>query len=302
MLLYGLPASRNTARVGLWRKLKKFGAVPLKTSAYLLPDQPANYERFQWLAKQVQDEGGDATLIRAAEIEGLTHSQIIQLFNNARAKEYKTLMGPLRAVVEESKKSKRKEMGGDLEKLHRQFNEIKEIDYFNSPIAQDAQMLLEKAEKAFAGTSRGKSKPQLQVGDFRAKIWLTRPRPEVDRVGSAWLIRRFIDPKAKFVFAVETAAFPDAIPFDMHGVEFSHHGNDCTFETLIKRFGIEDKAVRQIAEMVHDTDLEDGKFQRFEGLGIDRILKGWAKTGLPDERLLKQGAECFEALYQHLRK
>jgi hypothetical protein len=299
LLLYGLPANRNTARVSLWRKLKKFGAVPLKTSAYLLPDEPVNYERVQWLAKQIQDEGGEATLIRVAEIEGLSHTQIIQLFNNARAEEYKGLMESLRRVLDGRKKFKGTEM--DLEKFHRRFIEIKEIDYFNSPIAHDAQMLLDKAGKTLAQTPGGK-RPQLDSGNFQGKTWLTRPRPEVDRVGSAWLIRRFIDLRAKFVFAAETSVFPEAIPFDMFGVEFSHHGDDCTFETLVKRFQIKDKAVRQIAEMVHDTDLEDGKFQRFECLGIDRILKGWAKSGLTDEQLLKQGGECFEALYQQLRK
>ena len=302
LLLYGLPTNRNTARVNLWRKLKKFGAVPMKTSAYLLPDAEAHFERFQWLAKQIQDDGGDATLIRVAEVEGLSHPQIVQLFNTARTEEYKALMEPLRAVVEAKRKSRAKQVDIDLERFHRQFNEIKEIDYFNSPIAQDAQMLLEKAGEAIARKSSFKSKPPLQSRNFHGKTWLTRPRPEGDRVGSAWLIRRFIDAKAKFVFAAETSIFPEAIPFDMYGVEFSHHGDDCTFETLVKRFRIEDKAVHQIAEMVHDADLEDGKFQRFECVGVDRILKGWAKIGLTDEQLIDRGGECFEALYQHLRK
>jgi len=302
LLLYALPTSRNSARVSLWRKLNKFGAVQLKTSAYLLPDQPVNYERFQWLAKQIEDDGGDATLIRVAEIEGLKHPQIVQLFNNARAENYKTLMESLRTLVEAGTKSKAKGVEIDLERFHRKFNEIKEIDYFDSPIAQDAQMLLDKAGKAVAQKHGGRSNPQLQGRNFHSKTWLTRPRPEVDRVGSAWLIRRFIDLKAKFVFAADASVFPEALPFDMYGVEFSHHGDDCTFETLVKRFRITDKAVGQIAEMVHDADLEDGKFQRFECVGVDRILKGWAKTGLTDDQLIREGAKCFEALYQQLRK
>src|SRR2546422_6950783 len=109
LLLYALPTRRNSARVSLWRKLNKFGAVQVKTSAYLLPDQPANYERFQWLAKQIQDDGGEATLIRVAEIEGLPHARIVQLFNNARAEEYKALMKPMRQAVNAGRNSRNNE-------------------------------------------------------------------------------------------------------------------------------------------------------------------------------------------------
>ena len=302
LLLYALPTRRNSARVSLWRKLNKFGAVQLKTSAYLLPDQPANYERFQWLARQIQDQGGEATLIRVAEVEGLPHSRIVQLFNNARAQDYKALIKSLQPFINTAGKSKGKEPLADPDKFHRQFLQIKQVDYFNCPIAHEAQMFLEKLDRLLHGKGTRKSKPALQLRNFQKKTWLTRPRPEVDRVGSAWLIRRFIDRKAKFVFANEASAFPDAIPFDMYGVEFSHHGEDCTFETLVTRFGIHDRAVGQMGEVVHDADLEDGKFQRCEGIGIDRVLKGWAKAGLTDEQLLRRGGQCFEALYLELRK
>ena len=137
---------------------------------------------------------------------------------------------------------------------------------------------------------------------FLGRTWITRPRPQVDRVASAWLIRRFIEPKATFIFGNDPTTDPTAIPYDMFEVEFSHHGNDCTFETLVKRFTLTDPAVLKMAEMVHDSDLEDGKFQTTEGIGIDRILKGWAKTGLTDAELLARGRDCFEALYHFLRK
>jgi hypothetical protein len=187
-----------------------------------------------------------------------------------------------------------------LEKLTRQFEEIRKIDFFDCSRAQDAQMLLKRA----AGLRGGKSKnaPPLAAKKFIGKTWLTRPRPEIDRVGSAWLIRKFIDPKARFIFSTVPAKHRDAIPYDMFEVEFSHHGDDCTFETLMKRFGISDKALVKIAEMVHEADLEDGKFQRQECVGIDRVLKGWARVGLSDEQLLEKGAECFDALYEYLRK
>jgi hypothetical protein len=159
-------------------------------------------------------------------------------------------------------------------------------------------MVLQRA----AGVRNGNSKksPTLTAKNFIGKTWLTRPRPEIDRVGSAWLIRKFIDPKAKFVFNTDPAGHPSAIPYDMFEVEFSHHGDDCTFETLVKRFGITDKAILKIAEMVHDADLEDGKFQTTSCVGIDQVLKGWAKSGLSDDELLKRGGECFDALREQL--
>ena len=161
-------------------------------------------------------------------------------------------------------------------------------------------MLLKRAADLRGGKS--KNTPALAAKKFMGKTWLTRPRPEIDRVGSAWLIRTFIDPKAKFIFNTDPANHRDAIPYDMFQVEFSHHSDDCTFETLAKRFGIADKAVLKIAEMVHDADLEDGKFQATGCMGIDQVLKRWAKGGLSDEELLRRGDECFDALYQQLRK
>jgi hypothetical protein len=151
----------------------------------------------------------------------------------------------------------------------------------------------------------GKAKgalPRINPKNYRGKTWLTRPRPEIDRVGSAWLIRNFIDPKAKFVFASAASAKPGAVSFDMLDAEFSHHGDDCTFETLTKRFDIRDKTVRKIGEMIHDADLDDAKFQRNECIGIDRVLKGWAKESMSDNDILAEGFRCFDGLYAFLRR
>ncbi len=300
LLLYGLPTRRSAARVSLWRQLKRLGSVPLKTSAYLLPDLPQHFERFQWLTQQVRDGGGEATVIRVTEVEGLTQEQIVQLFNDARASEYGDLIRDLTDLVERNKRKSTETFQTDLEKLAGRLDQIQKRDFFGCARAHDAQMLLKHAQ----GLRRaaGKSPPTLSTKRFSAKTWLTRPRPEIDRVASAWLIRRFIDPKARFVFSSEPAKFPEALPYDMVDAEFSHHGEDCTFETLAKRFGITDKAVLKIAEMVHEADLEDGKFKHVECIGIDRVLKGWARLGLSDEQLLEQGSGCFDALYEYLRK
>src|SRR5207247_8465462 len=127
--------------------------------------------------------------------------------------------------------------------------------------------------------------PRLDTKKYVDSTWLTRPRPEIDRVGSAWLIRRFIDPRGKFVFAAAVPSNREIIPFDMVDVEFSHHGDYCTFETLTRRFGIEDKAVKQIAEMLHDAYLEDAKCQRPECSEINRLIKVCEKGGVTDDEI-----------------
>ncbi len=300
LLLYGLPTKKGSARVNLWRQLKKCGALPLKTSAYLLPDKPEHHERLQWLAQQVRDGGGEATIIHVTEIEGLRHEDIVRQFNETRAADYDVLLSALTELIARNRKRRDESFAADLEKLTRQFEDIRKIDFFDCSRAQDAQMLLKRA--AGLRSAKSKTSPPLTAKKFVGKTWLTRPRPEIDRVGSAWLIRKLIDPKAKFVFATDPAKHLSAIPYDMFEVEFSHHGDDCTFETLVKRFGITDKGILKIAEMVHDADLEDGKFQTTECAGIDQVLKGWAKSSLSDDELLKRGGECFDALYQQLRK
>ena len=277
--------------------MKKMGAVQIKTSTYLLPDEAAQYEQFQWLAKQIRDYGGDSTLVRAQEIEGLTRERVISMFNEARAKNYAELRKSLQDFITRRTKMDAEEAASELERLTRQFREVRAVDFFDSPRGHDVAMLLRRAE----GPRRSQHLEKLDVRQYQGKTWLTRPRPEIDRVGSAWLISKFVDRKAKFVFAPKTDAVPNAIPFDMLDAEFSHHGNNCTFETLIRRFGILDKSLAKIGEMIHDADLDDARFQRVEAVGIDRALKGWAKQGLPDEEILRRGFECFDALYTFLQ-
>jgi hypothetical protein len=298
LLLYSLPTNRNTERVAVWRRLKKMGAFQIKTSTYLLPDEPAQYEQFQWLAQQVRDYGGDSTLVRAQEIEGLTREKVVSLFNATRDQEYVVLRKDLQAFTARRRKSGAEFAAAELERFTRRFRELRQIDFFDSARGHEVAMLLRRAE----GPRRTPKLETLDPKQYREKTWLTRPRPEIDRVGSAWLISKFIDPKAKFVFAPTAQAVPGAIPFDMLDAEFSHHGNCCTFETLTKRFAISDKAVGKIGEMIHDADLDDARFQRVECVGIDRVLKGWAREGLPDEKILRRGFECFDALYAFLQR
>ncbi len=303
-LLFNLPAKQSSDRVKVWRRLKKFGAIQLKTSTYVLPDEPVHYERFQWLAKEIVDTGGEATLVRVKDIEGMPHAAIVALFNEARARDYDELFEPLNLLIKDSKARKQSPdtFSNQLQKLRQRFQEIRDIDYFKSSRGEDLQRHLQKAEVLESPSKKPETKVQLRAEDYRGKTWITRPRPEIDRVGSAWLIRRFIDPSAKFVFANTPTEFPKAIPYDMFEVEFSHHGDYCTFETLIQRFGIRDRAVLRLAELIHDADVEDDKFHRVEGFGVEQIFKGWAKQGLADQDILAKGFECFDALYAQFKR
>jgi hypothetical protein len=299
LLLYSLPTRQNTERVAVWRKLKQCGAVQIKTSAYLLPDLPAQYEHFQWLAKQIRDYGGDATLVRTQQIEGLQSEKLIHLFDAARGNEYRELSKDLRRFIARRRKLDAEASVSELGRFTRDFRNIRTIDFFDSAHGHDVETLLRRAEGPY---TKAKTRPKLDAKKFVGKTWLTRPRPEIDRVGSAWLIRKFIDRKAKFVFSSGRTASPRWIPYDMVDAEFSHEGDHCTFETLTRRFDIPDKSVRRIGEMIHDADLEDAKFQRTECIGIDRVLKGWAKRGMRDSDILVHGFRCFDGLYAFLQR
>jgi hypothetical protein len=210
----------------------------------------------------------------------------------------------LNLLIKDSKARKQspEAFSSQLQKLRQRFQEIRDIDYFKTSRGEDLQRLLQKAEALESPSKKPEMKVRLRAEDYRGKTWITRPRPEIDRVGSAWLIRKFIDSSAKFVFANTPTEFPKAIPYDMFDVEFSHHGDYCTFETLIQRFGIRDRAVLRLAELIHDADVEDGKFRRVEGFGVEQIFKGWAKQGLADQDILTKGFECFDALYTQFKR
>ena len=237
---------------------------------------------------------------RVREIEGMKGEDVVHLFNEARAHDYAPLLAALRGSNHGRTKSRAREplAAAEIERLTRQFKEIQQVDFFDSPAGAAVRHELERVTlRTTTGPTR-----RLDLRRYRGRTWVTRPRPHIDRTASAWLILRFIDPKARFVFASKPADFPDALPFDMFEGEFTHHGDDCTFETLIKRFGLKEKALRRIAEMVHEADVGDGKFAAVEALGLDLVFKGWGRTAMSDDEILEHGAVCFDGLYQHLRK
>lgn len=291
LLTFRLPARQASQRVEAWRKLRQHGALAMPSSGHLLPNSPQNRERFEWIAAAVRKSKGDASVIEVRSIDASSPEALKKMFQDARAGDYNELLRQIRKLPANGK-------SGAITRLRRRLQEIEAIDFFGSPLRSRVEAALAQAERrpsTDAGGSAQKTK------DYRGRIWITRPRPGIDRVSSAWLIRRFIDPKARFIFDADPRKHPDALPFDMfHGAGFGHRGDDCTFETLVKDFRIRDQRVSAIAGMIHDADLEDGKFARVEALGIDRVLIGWAQQGVPDEELLRRGMELIEGLYQSL--
>lgn len=291
LLTFTLPTKRASQRVEVWRKLQRYGTVALGNSGYLLPKDASNEERFQWLATAIRKYGGEASVVHVESIDNMTTPQLIGRFAGARGKEYQELIRELRTFSSSRDEGKG---AGRLSRLRNRFQEIVEVDFFDSPLQVRVRELLEQA-----GSLRTKSSTvRVNAKEYKNRIWVTRPRPGVDRCASAWLIRRFIDPKARFAFAREDRVPAGAVPFDMfHEEGFGHRGDDCTFETLEKQFRVRDARVAVIGQMIHDADLLDERFGRKEGYGMDEILKGWARQGIPDDKLLERGMELVEGLY-----
>jgi len=296
LLTFTLPTKRASQRVEVWRKLQRYGTVPLGNSGYLLPSNPANEERFQWLATSIRKYGGEASIVHVRSIDNISTPQLIARFAEARAREYQEL---IRELQKFSSLPVQKRVVGRLSRLRSRFQEIVEVDFFDSPLQKRVGDLLAQADEARVTTRLPETAP-IKRQDYKSRVWVTRPRPGVDRSASAWLIRRFIDPKARFVFAPEERVPPAAVPFDMFQGGFGHRGDNCTFETLQNDFRIRDRKVKLISEVIHDADLADDKFGRKEGYGIDEVLKGWARQGIPDQELLDRGMQLIEGLYHSL--
>ena len=294
LLTFSLPRKGASLRVSVWRKPQRYGSLPLGNSGYLLPNDTANREKFEWLATTIRGSHGEASVLEVQSIDNYTGSQLAKRFTDARAADYRELLKDVR-------RASAKKLPMQIARLRERFQEIVSIDFFTSP-------LRERVERALATLQEPQAKQSLSdLGKvsrsaYQNRKWVTRPRPGVDRVMSAWLIRKFIDPKAHFVFANEDQRPTDAVPFDMYEGGFGHRGEDCTFETLTKAFRILDKRVAVMGEIVHDADLFDEKFGRREGFGVDEVMKGWAYQSLSDSELLERGMQLAEGIYRSLGK
>jgi hypothetical protein len=319
LLVHQLPQKPTNLRVRVWRKLQQLGAVAVKNSVYVLPFNEKTHEDFQWLKQEIETSGGEAIVFRAGSVEGATDDEIIRLFHAARDEDYSRVTADLDALAGALREQKR---GGhlspgrlaryeaELEKLHAELERVIALDFFDARGAAAASAAYEKSQQLLRVTQTDKAKSSsakstdAATGDLRkhqARRWVTRRNLHIDRLASVWLITRFIDQKPRFFFVSEDEQIEGGIQFDMFGAELTHVGEDCTFETMLKRFGLGgDEALGAIAEIVHDIDLKDRKFNRVEAPGVDAMVSGVALLLKDDRKLMRQTNVIFDGLYKLL--
>lgn len=313
LLLHQLPPKPAYFRVKIWRRLQGIGAVAVKNSVYVLPANDEAREDFQWLLREIVDGGGEACICEARMIDGLTDAEVRALFDTVRDADYRELADELRAVksgmtgMAPSSVEQRSELEGQVRRLRKRFAEITAIDFFGANGRETADGLLSALEARLsepAISGQEAEVPTERRASLTGKVWVTRQGIHVDRMASAWLVRRFIDPAARFKFVPGKGYRPQAgeIRFDMFEAEFTHEGDRCTFEVLLSRAGIEDAALAQIGEIVHDIDIKDGKFGRPEAPGIAQLIVGIAMANNDDTARLERGAAVFDDLLEYFRR
>ena len=315
LLIHQLPARPTNLRVRIWRKLQKLGAVAIKNSVYVLPANEKTNEDFQWLKQEIESADGEAAVFRAGSVEGATDDEIINAFRSARDAEFAAIAAELDGLtgrVREQSRAKHLSPARlathetELEKLHGELERVIVNDFFEAKGRAGALSAYERCQRALRVSQPPAKKPSttarksgsLSVTDFQNRRWVTRRNMHIDRLASAWLISRFIDKRPRFYFVADNETLEGAIPFDMFGAEFTHQGEDCTFETLLKRFALTDiRGLRDLAEIVHDIDLKDDKFNRLEAAGLNAIINGLSESHRDDRKLLQQSNAVFDGLF-----
>jgi hypothetical protein len=307
VLIHQIPPTPGYLRVKVGRRLQALGAVAVKNSVYVLPRSEQAREDFQWVRREIVAGGGEASVCEARFVEGLSDAAVEALFNEAREADYAVLAREARALQAKAGRGRkrpgqaRERVEAALPRLRKRLSEAAEIDFFGARGRGTVEGILAAIESAL----RPPAAPgPASAGAVRGRTWVTRSGVHVDRIASAWLIARFIDPEARFRFVrgPEEAGTPDELRFDMFEGDFTHEGDRCTFEVLLLRFGLADRALARIAEIVHDIDLKDDKFGRPETPGLDHLVAGIAMRHPDDEARLRDGAAVFEALYEFFRR
>ena len=294
LLIHQLPAKPDYFRVKVWRRLQRIGAVAIKSSVYVLPCTDQAAEDFQWVRREVVAAGGEASVCQAAFVDGLSDAQIEALFRAQRDAEY----AELALAAEQLAREPTRDVAGDVARLERRLAEIVALDHFAAAGRRAAEAALERARQRHRPGRRPRAAPAVSR-PTRGRTWVTRKGVYVDRIASAWLIRRFIDPEARFRF-VETQQHrpaPGEQRFDMFEAEFTHDGDRCTFESLLARFGLTDPALGAIGEIVHDIDCKDGRFGRSETAGVERVIAGIVRRCASDSARVERGATVLDDLY-----
>jgi hypothetical protein len=313
LLIHQLPTKPAYLRVKVWRRLQALGAVTVKNTVYALPSNEQTQEDLEWLLKEIADGGGEALICEARLIDGLSDQEVRALFNLARDADYESLAKEVSALGETLAGPEGPDFRADarakLAKLKASVQQVVAIDFFGANGRETVDGLLATLESVLQESEtipedEGSSAAAERFGELKDRVWVTRQGVHVDRIASAWLIRRFLDPKARFKFVPgkEYIPEPGELRFDMFEAEFTHEGDHCTFEVLLGRSGLADPALSAIAEIVHDIDLKDRKFGREETSGIAHLVAGLSMTNEADEQRIERGGAVFDGLYEYFRK
>ena len=311
LLIHQLPTKPAYFRVKIWRRLQGLGAVALKSTVYALPANVETQEDFEWLLKEIVEGGGEAMVCEARLIDGLSDAQVRALFDAARDADYEAIAGEVRSLAKgldrDGSVEKQTEVRAQLDRLRKRLAEIVTIDFFAANGRVSVEGLIEGQERRVAEekTMKAEDKPATveTIADLKGRTWVTRQGVHVDRIACSWLIRRFIDADAVIRFVPGKGYVPKAgeLRFDMFEGEFPHQGDRCSFEVLLARSRLFDPGLQVIAEIVHDIDLKDGKFERPEATGIAHLIAGIAMANKDDAQRIAQGAPIFDNLYQYFR-
>jgi hypothetical protein len=311
LLIHQIPPNPPYLRVKVWRRLQSVGAAPIKNSVYVLPNSDEAREQFEWMIREIAKDGGEAALCEAQFIDGLDDAQVVSNFHRARDADYVEIAQAARRFERELSRQRplsekrRSQLRVEVSRLRRRITEVIAIDFLGAPRREAAEGLVRGLEAHLRGRAEAPaSLGHVDLGSLRGRTWVTRKGLHIDRIASGWLIRRFIDENAQFRFVSSKGCepAPHEIRFDMFAAEFTHEGDQCTFEVLLGRLGLDDPALARIAEIVHDIDLRDAKFARPETTGMDHLITGVAMASTDDEARLAQGSAIFEALYHYFTR
>jgi hypothetical protein len=301
LLISQLPARPAYLRVKLWRRLREIGAVPLKNAVHALPDTPASREAFHRLAREIVT-GGGTSMVSQSSFDGRTHAEVKGLFQAAREADYHALDKDLRALVRKCRRHKTRKPDMDLKlvKARRRLSQIVAQDFFAARGREAIETLITQLEHSHI--LRSAPAPGLDAATLKARIWVTRQNIYCDRIACAWLIRRFVDRDARFRFVADRPyrARRGELRFDMPDAEFTHQGDKCSFEVILDTVGRDDGALCAIAEIIHDLDIEDGKFGRPEAAGIGLAIAGICATNPADMDRIARGSELLDGVYARL--
>jgi hypothetical protein len=312
VLFHQIPPTPAYLRVKIGRRLARVGAVGLKNAVYAMPRSEGALEDLHWVIREIVEGGGEATLCEAQFIEGLSDDQVRERFRDVRDEDYAAIASearrlskrlPAKLTVDDDRRAK---VEGGIERFERRLEEIAAIDFFHAPGREAAAGLVSALRSRLSDTPEADVEDESEdsLASLRGRVWVTRTGVHVDRIATAWLVRRFIDPEAQFKFVPAKGYRPEPseVRFDMFEAEFTHEGDRCMFEVLVKRLSIRDPGVAALAEVVHDIDLKESKFDRPETAGIAAALIGLCTVHREDEARLEAGLALFDHLRAHFSR